>query len=88
MAKPRLHLDADASRKDLFNALVSKGHNVTRTPASGLVLDANDEFQRYVPAVQPNQARSLVTIDPATQPKTFGHHPIKVNQLKLPRNSV
>jgi hypothetical protein len=45
MAKARLHLDADASRKDLHNALVAKGHDVTRTPASGLALDASDEFQ-------------------------------------------
>jgi hypothetical protein len=45
MAKPRLHLDADASRKDLHAALVSKGHDVTRTPALGLALDASDEFQ-------------------------------------------
>jgi hypothetical protein len=45
MAKPRLHLDADASRKDLHAALVSKGHDVTRTPAPGLALDASDEFQ-------------------------------------------
>src|SRR4030065_2191790 len=45
MSKPRLHLDADASRKDLHAALVSKGHDITRTPASGLPLDASDEFQ-------------------------------------------
>jgi hypothetical protein len=45
MAKPRLHLDADASRKDLHAALISKGHDVTRTPAPGLALDASDEFQ-------------------------------------------
>ena len=45
MAKPRLHLDADASRKDLHNALVAKGHDITRTPASGLALDASEEFQ-------------------------------------------
>jgi hypothetical protein len=45
MARPRLHLDADASRKDLYNALVSIGHDVTRTPAPGLALDASDEFQ-------------------------------------------
>jgi hypothetical protein len=45
MAKPRLHLDADASRKDLHNVLVAKGHDVTRTPAPGLALDASDEFQ-------------------------------------------
>ena len=45
MAKPRLHLDADASRKDLHAALISKGHDVTRTPALGLALDASDELQ-------------------------------------------
>ncbi len=45
MARPRFHLDADASRKDLFNALVSKGHDVTRTPIPSLALDASDEFQ-------------------------------------------
>jgi hypothetical protein len=45
MAKPRLHLAADSSRKDLHAALISKGHGVTRTPAQGLALDASDEFQ-------------------------------------------
>jgi len=45
MDKPRLHLDADASRKDLHAALISKGHDVTHTPAPGLALDASDEFQ-------------------------------------------
>jgi hypothetical protein len=45
MAKPRLHLDADASRKDLHNALVAKGHDVTRTPVPGLPMDASDEHQ-------------------------------------------
>jgi len=45
MAKPRLHLDADASRKALHAALVLKGHDVTRTPAPGLSLDASDEIQ-------------------------------------------
>ncbi len=45
MDKPRLHLDADASRKDLYTALVSMGHDVTRTPAPGLALDASDEIQ-------------------------------------------
>ncbi len=32
MPKPRLHLDADASSKQLHNALVVRGHDVTRTP--------------------------------------------------------
>ena len=45
MGRPRLHLDADASRKDLYTALISKGHDVTRTPVAGLPSDASDEFQ-------------------------------------------
>jgi hypothetical protein len=45
MAKPRLHLDVDASRKDLHAVLISKGHDVTRTPAPGLAIDASDELQ-------------------------------------------
>jgi hypothetical protein len=45
MARPRLHLDADASRKDLHKALIAKGHDVTRTPGPGLPLDASDEVQ-------------------------------------------
>jgi hypothetical protein len=45
MGRPRLHLDADTSRKDLYSALISRGHDVTRTPASGLPSDASDEFQ-------------------------------------------
>lgn len=45
MVKSRLHLDAEASRKDLYTALVSKGHDVTRTQVPGLALDASDEFQ-------------------------------------------
>jgi len=45
MAKPRLHLDVEPSHKDLHAALVSKGHDVSRTPARGLPLDASDEHQ-------------------------------------------
>jgi len=45
MARPRLHLDADASRKDLFEALTTKGHDVSKTPAPGLPFGASDELQ-------------------------------------------
>jgi len=45
MAKLKLHLDADASIKALHSALVSKGHDVTRTPNDWMPLDANDETQ-------------------------------------------
>jgi hypothetical protein len=42
MAKLRLHLDADASSKQLHNALVVRGHDVTRTPNPWMPLDASD----------------------------------------------
>lgn len=45
MAKPCLHLDADASMKSLHRALVDRGHNVTRTPTDWMPLDASDEVQ-------------------------------------------
>jgi hypothetical protein len=45
MPKPRLHLDADASIKALHQALVERGHDVTRTPAEWMPLDASDEAQ-------------------------------------------
>jgi hypothetical protein len=51
MARPRLHLDADASRKDLHKALIAKDHDVTRTPGPGLPLDASDEVQLLCPFV-------------------------------------
>ena len=45
MAKPRLHLDADASRRALATALLAQGHDVTRTPCAWMPLDATDERQ-------------------------------------------
>lgn len=45
MAKPKLHLDADASRKALCDALTKLGHDVTRTPQENLPLDADDDYQ-------------------------------------------
>lgn len=32
MARPRLHLDVDTSKKSLHKALMERGHDVTRTP--------------------------------------------------------
>jgi hypothetical protein len=43
--RPRLHLDADASRKALQKALLARGHDVTRTPNDWMALDATDEVQ-------------------------------------------
>ena len=45
MAKPKLHLDMDTSRRDLYQALLGKGHDVTRTPNPDVGQDASDEYQ-------------------------------------------
>ena len=40
-----LHLDADTSSKALHNALLERGHDVTRTPTDWMPLDDSDEQQ-------------------------------------------
>jgi hypothetical protein len=40
-----LHLDAVTSSKALHNALLERGHDVTRTPTEWMPLDASDEQQ-------------------------------------------
>lgn len=45
MAVPKLHLDADTSRKSLWRALCERGYDVTRTPNEWMALDAPDEVQ-------------------------------------------
>lgn len=45
MAKLRLHLDADTSIRALHQALLGRGHDVTRTPTDWIALDAGDEEQ-------------------------------------------
>ncbi len=45
MARPRLHLDADASARSLLRELRARGHDVTRTPTEWMPLDATDEMQ-------------------------------------------
>lgn len=45
MAKPRLHLDADASIKAVYNALRERGHDITRTPNDWIPFDADDKAQ-------------------------------------------
>ena len=42
---PKLHLDADASSKALQQALLYRGHDVTRTPNEWMHADASDEQQ-------------------------------------------
>ena len=43
--KVHLHLDADTSSKALYNALLERGHDVTRTPTEWMPFDASDEGQ-------------------------------------------
>ncbi|WKZ46905.1 MAG: DUF5615 family PIN-like protein [Anaerolineales bacterium] len=45
MARPRLHLDADASIKAVYNALRERGHDVTHTPNDWILFDADDRAQ-------------------------------------------
>jgi hypothetical protein len=45
MPEPRLHLDADASRLALYQTLLQRGHDVTRTPNDWIASDASDEMQ-------------------------------------------
>jgi hypothetical protein len=45
MTKPKLHLDADTSRKALLDALVARGHDGTRTPQVDLPDEASDDYQ-------------------------------------------
>ena len=45
MSKTKLHLDADTSSKALWNALLARGHDVTRTPTDWIRRDAVDEDQ-------------------------------------------
>jgi len=45
MPEPRLHLDADASRRHLYQTLLNRGHDVTRTPNDWIAEDASDEAQ-------------------------------------------
>lgn len=45
MARPCLHLDADASYRTLQTVLRERGHDVTRTPCDWMSPDASDERQ-------------------------------------------
>jgi hypothetical protein len=45
MTEPKLHLDADTSKKALLKAMTTLGHDVTRTPCEWMLADASDESQ-------------------------------------------
>lgn len=45
VAKLKLHLDADTSVRSLQQALLDRGHDVTRTPCEWIAEDARDDEQ-------------------------------------------
>ena len=60
MARPKLHLDADASKISLYRALLAHGHDVTRTPNEWMALDADDDIQLLGATAQ---GRSIFTFN-------------------------
>jgi hypothetical protein len=45
VSDPKLQLDMDSSRRDLYKALSDKGFDVTRTTNKDVPEDASDEYQ-------------------------------------------
>jgi hypothetical protein len=72
MAPPRLHLDADTSIKALHTALVTRGHNVTRTPTPWIARDASDTEQLLGATAQ---GRVLFTFNTHDFPVLVQHYP-------------
>jgi hypothetical protein len=52
MPNVRLHLDADTSRRSLHQALIDRGHDVTRTPSEWIQKDSSDEAQLLASTAQ------------------------------------
>ena len=45
MTEPKLHLDMDTSRRDVYQALQKRGLDVTRTPNPDVGQEVSDEYQ-------------------------------------------
>jgi len=72
MSELRLHLDADASSKQLLAALIRRGHDVTRTPNPWMALDASDEAQLLGATAQ---GRCIFTFNIADFVRLAPRHP-------------
>ncbi len=72
MARPKLHLDADTSMKALQRALADRGHDVTRTPAEWIPMDASDVAQLLGATAQ---GRCLFTFNVRDFPFLARRHP-------------
>lgn len=74
MAKPKLHLDADTSKKSLFKALVEQGHDVTCTPNEWMALDADDIEQLLGATAQGRVIFTFNVRDFMELAKRYPHH--------------
>jgi len=74
MPKPRLHLDADTSRKALYEALLARGHDVTRTPRASVPMDASDHDQLLGSNDQGRRTFTFNIRDFMVLAKVYPHH--------------
>jgi hypothetical protein len=74
VAKPRLHLDADTSKKSLLKALIAQGHDVTRTPNEWMTLDADDTEQLLGATAQGRVIFTFNVQDFMELAKRYPHH--------------
>jgi hypothetical protein len=72
--KLHLHLDADTSSKALYNALLERGHDVTRTPTEWMPLDATDEQQLLGATAQGRAIFTYNIRDFIVLGERFDHH--------------
>jgi hypothetical protein len=72
--KLHLHLDADTSSKALYNALLKRGHDVTRTPTEWMPLDATDEGQLLGATAQGRAIFTYNIRDFIVLGKRYPHH--------------
>jgi hypothetical protein len=72
--KVHLHLDADTSSKALCNALLERGHDVTRTPTDWMPLDASDEQQLLGATAQGRAIFTYNIRDFIVLGKRYPHH--------------
>lgn len=72
--KLHLHLDADTSSKALWNALLARGHDVTRTPTDWMPFDASDEQQLLGATAQGRAIFTYNIRDFIVLGKRYPHH--------------
>jgi hypothetical protein len=74
VAKPRLHLDADTSIRQLQRALTERGHDVTRTPNDWISQEADDEAQLLAATAQGRAIFTFNVRDFAVLAERHPHH--------------